>query len=146
VSGDFETLRSAVLNGRKGKIDVFLANLGNVGAYMPRLDFTRGFFQVGGFMVEDKRWFSTPQEAAEAALGSGAPIIVAVGLDDAYVEQVQTLAKAIKAKGGRTLLVAGLPKDHVEAFKAAGVDDFIHVKSDVHAVLSGLAKGLGVIQ
>jgi methylmalonyl-CoA mutase len=40
--------------------------------------------------------------------------------------------------------VAGLLKDHAEAFKEAGVDDFIHVKSDVLAVLGGLAKGMGV--
>jgi methylmalonyl-CoA mutase len=144
LSGDFEALRSAILKGRKGKLDVFLANLGPTGAYMPRLDFTRGFFQVGGLTVEDKRWFKTPQEAADAALGSGAPIVVAVGLDDTYLEQVPIFAKALKTKGGATLLVAGLLKDHAEAFKAAGVDDFIHVKSDVHAVLSGLAKGLGV--
>jgi len=147
LSADFEALRSAVVRERKGRPDVFLANLGPIGAFMPRLDFTRGFFQVGGFAVEDRRWFKTPEEAAGAALDSGAPIIVAVGLDDAYVEQVPAFAKAVKAAGAgpaRTLLVAGLLKDHAEAFKEAGVDGFIHVRSDVHAVLSGLAKGLGV--
>jgi methylmalonyl-CoA mutase len=147
LSSDFEALRSAILGARKGKLDVFLANLGPVGAYMPRLDFTRGFFQVGGLTVEDKRWFRTPEEAAEAALVSGAPIIVAVGLGDTYVEHVPALAKAIKVSPlgqGRTLLVACLPKDHAEAFKETGIDDFIHVRSDVHAVLGGLAKGMGV--
>ena len=146
LSADFEALRGAVIKERKGKLDVFLANLGSIGAYMPRLDFTRGFFHVGGFTVEDRHWFKTPEEAAKAALDSGAPIIVAVGLDDTYVEHVPVLAKALKASQGKTLLVAGLLKDHAEAFKGAGVDDFIHVKSDVHAVLSGLAKGLGVIR
>jgi methylmalonyl-CoA mutase len=140
----FETLRKAMIRARKGKTDVFLANLGPVGAYMPRLDFTRGFFQVGGFSVEDKSWFKTPEDAAKAAIASGAPIVVAVGPDDTYVEQVPALASTIKASGGRTVLVAGLLKEHADAFKASGVDDFIHVKSDVHAVLSGLAKGLEV--
>ncbi|MDR0499523.1 MAG: acyl-CoA mutase large subunit family protein [Holophagales bacterium] len=139
-----ETLRKAMIRARKGKTDVFLANLGPIGAYMPRLDFTRTFFQVGGFSVEDKSWFKTPEEAAKAAIDSGAPIIVAVGLDDTYVEQVPALAGTIKASGAKTVLVAGLLKDSADAFKAAGVDDFIHVKSDVHAVLSGLAKGLEV--
>lgn len=140
----FENLRKAMIKNRKGKTDVFLANLGPVGAYMPRLDFTRGFFQVGGFTVEDKNWFKTAEDAAKAAVASGAPIIVAVGLDDTYVEQVPVLAKAIKAAGSKTMLVAGLLKEQADAFKAAGVDDFVHVKSDVHTVLSGLAKGLGV--
>jgi methylmalonyl-CoA mutase len=97
LSADFEALRTAILGARKGKLDVFLANLGQVGAYMPRLDFTRGFFQVGGFTVEDKCWFKTPEEAADAALASGAPLIVAVGLDGTYVEHVPALAKAVKA-------------------------------------------------
>ena len=44
----------------------------------------------------------------------------------------------------KTVLVAGLLKEQADTFKAAGVDDFIHVRSDVHAVLSGLAKTMGV--
>jgi methylmalonyl-CoA mutase len=139
----FETLRKAVLAAKK-RPQVFLANLGPVGAYMPRLDFTRGFFQVSGFEVADQAWFKTPEEAAKTALESGASVVVAVGLDDTYVEAVPVLAKALKAGGVKTVLVAGMLKDHADAFKAAGVDDFIHVRSDVHAVLSGLAKNLGV--
>ncbi len=144
--GPLECLRRSVLAFRadhKGP-QVFLANLGPVGTYMPRLDFTRGFFQVGGFDVADQAWFKTPEEAAKAALESGAPVVVAVGLDDTYLEAVPVLAKALKAGGAGTVLVAGLLKDQAEAFKAAGVDDFVHVRSDVHAVLSGLAKMMGV--
>jgi methylmalonyl-CoA mutase len=139
----FETLRKAVLAAKQKPV-VFLANLGPVGTYMPRLDFTRGFFQVGGFEVADQAWFKTPEEAAKAALESGAHVVVAVGLDDTYVEAVPVLAKALKAGGAKTVLVAGMLKDHADAFKAAGVDDFIHVRSDVHAVLNGLAKTMGV--
>lgn len=143
----FETLRKAVLAYRathQGP-QVFLANLGPVGAYMPRLDFTRGFFQVGGFEVADQASFNSPEEAAAAALASGAGVVVIVGLDDTYVAQAPAVAKALKAAGkAPVVLVAGLLKDHAEAFKAAGVDEFIHVKSDVHAVLSGLAQTLEV--
>jgi methylmalonyl-CoA mutase len=142
----FEGLRKAVLTYRAKHpgAQVFLANLGPVGTYMPRLDFTRGFFQVGGFEVADQAWFKTPEEAAKAALESGAPVVVAVGLDDTYLEAVPVLARALKAGGVKTVLVAGLLKEQADAFKTAGVDDFIHVRSDVHAVLSGLAKTMGV--
>ena len=142
----FETLRKAVLayRAKHAGPQVFLANLGPVGTYMPRLDFTRGFFAVGGFEVADEAWFKSPEEAAKAALASGAPVVVAVGLDETYVEAVPALAKALKAGGVKTVLVAGLLKEQVDAFKAAGVDDFIHVRSDVHAVLNGLAKTMGV--
>jgi methylmalonyl-CoA mutase len=146
AAGVFEGLRKAVLayRAKQSGPQVFLANLGPMGTYMPRLDFTRGFFQVGGFDVADQAWFKTPEEAAQAALASGAPVVVAVGLDDTYLEAVPVLAKALKAGGVKTVLVAGLLKEQADAFKAAGVDDFIHVRSDVHAVLSGLAKTMGV--
>lgn len=142
----FETLRTRVLAFRQGKAtpQIFMANLGPVGAYMPRLDFTRGFFQVGGFQVEDQQSFNSAQEATQAALQSGAPIVVVVGLDDTYIAQVPELAAALKKGGVKTVLVAGLLKEQADAFKAAGVDDFIHIKSDVLAVLSGLAERLGV--
>jgi methylmalonyl-CoA mutase len=142
----FEGLRKAVIafRAKRQGPQVFLANLGPIGAYMPRLDFTRGFFQVGGFDMADQAWFKTPEEAAKAALESGAPVVVAVGLDDTYLEAVPVLAKALKAGGVKTVLVAGLLKEQAEAFKAAGVDDFIHVRSDVQAVLCGLAKTMGV--
>jgi len=143
----FETLRKSVLayRAKHQGPQVFLANLGPVGAYMPRLDFTRGFFQVGGFEVADQAWFNTPEEAAAAAQASGAGVVVMVGLDDTYVAQAPALAKALKAAAKPpVVLVAGMLKDHAEAFKAAGVDEFVHVKSDVHAVLRGLAQTLEV--
>jgi methylmalonyl-CoA mutase len=71
-------------------------------------------------------------------------VVVAVGLDDTYLEAVPVLARLLKAGGVNTVLVAGLLKEQADAFKAAGVDDFIHVRSDVQAVLSGLVKTLEV--
>ena len=44
------------------------------------------------------------------------------------------------------LLLAGYPADHVEAFKAAGVDDFIHLAANCQALLSTLQKKMGVAQ
>ena len=56
------------------------------------------------------------------------------------------MAPALKeARPGVLVVVAGLPKDHVDAFKAAGVDEFIHVRSDVHAMLAALRPEVGVM-
>lgn len=144
----FEQLRCAVLAWRKKQPagpQVFLANLGPVGDYMPRLDFTRSFFQVGGFEVAHDQWFENADAAVAGALASGAKIVTIVGLDDSYPEAVPKLAQALKkAPGELIVIVAGFPKDHIEPFKAAGVDEFIHVRSDVHAVLSALAQKIEV--
>jgi len=141
----FEGLRGAV--GRHGDdkaTTVFCANLGNVARYMPRLDFTRGFFQTGGFTVEADRFFGSPEEAAEAAKLSGAHTAVLVGLDDTYAEQAAAAAEALKAAGVATVLMAGAPGDNADALAEAGVDGFINMRSDAHAELTKLAASKGV--
>jgi len=143
----FESLRLAVRDravADAGAAAVFCANLGDVARYMPRLDFTRGFFQTGGFTVLADRYFAGPDDAALAARESGARTAVIVGLDATYAEQGVAAAVALKAAGVETVILAGLPQDLVAALKAAGVDEFIHVRSDAHAVLSALARSKGV--
>ena len=41
------------------------------------------------------------------------------------------------------LFLAGYPPEHIEAFKQAGVDDFIHLRANCHDLLANLqAKAL----
>jgi methylmalonyl-CoA mutase len=143
----FETLRLAVK--AKAAVDaaavtVFCANLGDVARYMPRLDFTRSFFQTGGFAVLADRFFAGPDEAAAAARENGARTVVMVGLDATYAEHAAAVAAALKAAGVETVILAGSPADLIATLKAAGVDEFIQVRSDAHAVLSALARSKGV--
>lgn len=143
----FEKLRSAVSawRGDSDTPQVFLANLGPVAGYMPRLDFARNFFQVGGYRVASDQWFETPGDAARAAADSGAPVAVIVGLDTTYAEQAVDAAERLSgAEGIKRVILAGMPKDILDDLKAAGVDEFIHLKSDVLASLEGLADTIGV--
>ena len=41
-------------------------------------------------------------------------------------------------------MLAGLPRDLLDDLRDAGVGEFIHVRSDAHAVLSKLAASKGV--
>jgi methylmalonyl-CoA mutase len=143
----FEDLRHKVLAWRKGRSgpQVFLATVGPVAEFMPRLDFTRGFYAVGGFEVGGGESFENAQAALDAAVASGAPVVVITSTDDRYPEAVPVIAGGLKAaRPGVHVVLAGLPKDLAETFKAAGVDEFIHVRSDVHASLSGVAARIGV--
>jgi len=141
----FEKLRLAVqAHPDRDQVTVFGACLGDVARYMPRLDFTRGFFQAGGFTVQADRYFASAAEAAAAAKRSGAATAVIVGRDETYAEQAADTARALKDAGVQTVLLAGLPADLEDALQAAGVDQFIHVRSDCHAVLSDLARTKGV--
>jgi len=42
------------------------------------------------------------------------------------------------------IVMAGYPKDDLETLKAAGVNDFIHVRSNLLETLSGYQQRLGI--
>ena len=68
--------------------------------------------------------------------------------DETYPELVPAFARAVKAaKPAVTVVLAGLPADAavVTAFRAAGVDEFIHVRANVPQVLANLLKQIGVL-
>jgi len=141
----FERLRLAVQrHPEAGATTVFCANLGDVARYMPRLDFTRGFFQAGGFTVQADRWYETPADAAAAAMQTTAETAVIVGRDETYAALAAETARELKDAGVETVILAGLPADLVDELRTAGVDEFIHVRSDCHTVLSDLARTKGV--
>ena len=58
--------------------------MGPIPQHKPRADFTLGFFEVAGFKVLSNTGFATSEEAAEAALASGAPIVVVCSTDATY--------------------------------------------------------------
>jgi methylmalonyl-CoA mutase len=146
ASEKFEAMRAfaeVYLTKHGARPKVFLANYGPLPKHKPRADFSTDFFSVGGFEVISNAGFSTPEAAAQAALESGAPVVVICGTDDVYPEIVPPLTQAIKsAKPAVTVILAGYPAEQIEAHKAAGVDDFIHIRANVVEVLSKLQQAL----
>jgi methylmalonyl-CoA mutase len=135
LTESFERLRQRVETkfaeeGRK--IRIFLANMGPIPQHKPRADFSRGFFEVAGFEVIGNNGFETADAAADAALASGAPVIVICSTDATYPDYVPALTQRVKAaKPEVTVIVAGRqPPETVEAFNAVGVDDYIHVRAN----------------
>ena len=146
----FEQLRFAVESFLPAKPEsrpeVFLANMGPVTQHKARADFSTEFFQIAGLRVHSPSGFTSATDAAGAALASGAGIIVICASDETYPEIVPALTSTIKAKQPETLVVvAGYPKENVAAFKKAGVDEFIHPRSNVYETLSGFLTKLGIL-
>ena len=137
----FENLRALVSASDKKK--VFLANMGPLRQFKARADFSTGFFQPGGYEVLENLGFKTVEEAAAAAKASGAQVAVVCSTDDTYPEIVPALVPQLKAAGFFVVL-AGYPTEQIEAFKAAGVDEFIHLRANCFQVLSGIATKLGI--
>lgn len=131
---------------RRHRPKVFLANMGPVGQHKLRADFTTAFFQTVGFEVESPAGFDSPEAAAEAAVKSGAQVVVACSTDPTYPDIVPALAHMLKAKRPKAILmVAGYPKDHLDAFREAGVDEFVHIKANALEILIHTLIKIGVL-
>ena len=149
LSAKYEALRAAAAtykdnNGHGPKL--FLCNLGALRRHKARADFTKGFFQSGGFEVISPAGFESP-EAAVAALGdSGASLTVVCGTDGDYEENFASYASAIKQAHPNTrVLLAGFPGAKEADYRAAGMDDFVFVKSDNYATNRQALELLGVL-
>lgn len=147
----FETLRAAstALAERGGaRPKVFLAKMGPALQHKARADFSAGFFAVGGFEIMAKQTFATAEEAVAAAAKAKADVVVLCSTDETYPALVPAFAPAVRAGLPKaTIVLAGLPADAavVTAFRAAGVDEFIHVRANVYDVLAGLLKKMGAL-
>ncbi len=148
-SEGYEALRTAAdayakKHGARPKI--FLAKMGPVLQHKARADFSAGFFSAGGFEMLGKETFETAEAAAKAAVASGAPAAVLCSTDDTYPELAPAFAKAVKAaKPELKVILAGLPADETlaAAYKAAGFDDFIHIRANVRGMLAAIQKSIG---
>lgn len=145
----FECLRQrtemyAQEHGRRPK--VFLAGYGNPAMRTARATFSGDFFGVAGFEILPDTMYPDAVTAGKESAKADAEIVVICSSDDDYVASGADFAKAFKAAApGKTLVLAGYPADAVEDLKAAGVDDFIHVKVNALEALKGYQEKLGII-
>ena len=147
ASEGFEKLRNISLDIKKktGSFPkVFLANMGTLKEYKARADFSRGFFEVGGFEVIYPPGFTDVDKAIKTAIKEKPEAIVICSTDDNYRELVPAFTKTIKNKKlGIPLILAGYPKDKVEEYKNLGIDEFIYLGADAYKILSSLLNKIG---
>ncbi|MGE5424423.1 MAG: methylmalonyl-CoA mutase family protein, partial [Syntrophothermus sp.] len=131
----FESLRMETEKRMKSgnqKPRVFLLTIGNPAMRKARATFATNFFGCAGFEIIDNAGFKTAKEGIAAALESKAGFVVICSSDEEYATLVPAIASGIKSAGMKTkVIVAGYPKEILEELKKAGVDDFIHIRSNV---------------
>ena len=136
----FEELRMQTeRSARRPK--VFLLTYGNLTMRKARSGFATNFFGVAGYEIIDNPGFATPEEGAKAALESKADVVVLCSSDDEYAELTEPVCKVLKGKV-KSLVLAGFPKEMVETYKGYGIDEFIHVKTNVLDCLTQFNKML----
>lgn len=145
----YEELRDAAdayraKNGHGPKI--FLLNLGVLKRHKARSDFSKAFFEAGGFEVIVSPGFEDSESAVAALKKSGADITIVCGRDDDYEAKLVDMLKAVKSSMPKVdAILAGFPGENEAAYKAAGMDDFIFVKSNNYETNLKYLKKLGAL-
>ncbi len=147
---DYEELRYAASRfaAKTGKAPQILqANIGPSRRYRGRADWTSAFFQAAGFEMLNDEDFNSAEEAANRLRSSEAKIAIITSDDDTYAEKAEEVSKALKsANPGATIILAGALNDDLTAkVKAAGVDDFVHMKVNNYDFNRKLLETLGVL-
>jgi methylmalonyl-CoA mutase len=122
------TLDHALASGRYPK--VLLLTRGDVKMKGARSNFCLNFFGCAGFEME----------VSEEHAGTDADLIILCSSDPEYLAFAQDVCPKVKVP----VLVAGNPKEQIEALKSAGVQGFVHVLSDAIETLTEWQSRLGM--
>lgn len=101
---------------------VLLLKRGDVKMRTARANFALNFLGCAGFEITE----------SEEYAGTNADLIVLCSSDPEYLSFAQEVCSATKIP----VVVAGSPKDQIDALKAAGVQGFIHIASDAVEILT----------
>ena len=127
AASEFEALRlQTEASGKRPK--AFMLTIGNLAMRQARAQFSCNFLACAGYEVVDNLGFATVEEGIEAAMAAKADIVVLCSSDDEYAEYA---VPAFKALAGRAMfIVAGAPAC-MDELKAAGIENFNHVRVNV---------------
>ncbi|MDR0976860.1 MAG: methylmalonyl-CoA mutase family protein [Prevotellaceae bacterium] len=138
AASEFEALRlQTEASGRRPK--AFMLTIGNLAMRQARAQFSCNFLACAGYEVVDNLGFDSVEAGVEAAVKAKADIVVLCSSDDEYADYA---VPAYKALDDRALfIVAGAPAN-MDELKAAGIENFIHVRVNVLETLKEYNKKL----
>ena len=120
LAAPFEAIRRRTA-AMKRPPRVLLLTRGDLKMRTARANFCLNFFGCAGFEIEPS-----------GELNDAADLIVLCSSDPEYL----ALANEICPRTSVPVLVAGNPKDQIEALRAAGVQGFVHIQSDAVKTLT----------
>jgi methylmalonyl-CoA mutase len=127
LADEFEALRMETEKSSH-RPKVFMLTIGNLAMRQARAQFSANFFACAGYEVIDNLGFDTVEEGVEAAMKAKADVVVLCSSDDEYATYG---IPAFKALNGRAIyVVAGAPAC-MDDLKAAGIENYVHVRVNV---------------
>ncbi len=148
VAEPFENLRyrteQHTLNGNKKPL-VYLLPFGDITMRNARANFSRNFFGVAGYEIMDADAYDNDENMLKQISIHNPDIIVLCSSDIEYGSLGINISKTIKKHyPEKILVVAGNPTESIEILKENGINDFIHIKSNILETLENFHKILNI--
>jgi len=144
AAAPFEKLRFATdrfaQNHRRPR--VWLLTLGDLAMRRARAQFAGNFFGCAGYEIIDHSGFASAEEGIAAAKNEKPEIVVLCSDDKTYEDVALTVYEALKKE--TMVVLAGYPGPLADKLKAAGMEHFIHVRSNLLEELQKFNKILGI--
>lgn len=108
--------------------------------HKPRADFISGLLSAGGIHALRSDEIHTVQEALEFIKASSAKQFIICGDQTSYNSFGPELALEIKKEYDVKLYLAGIPEERESEWHTAGIQDFLHVRSNAYQSLSSILQ------
>lgn len=142
----FEELRLATEN-HDTTPHVLNLPLGNKKWRKGRSTYSANFFGCAGYHIEDPIGFEDADAAIKAVQEQHPDIIVICSSDKEYKELVPAICNGLENFDNQPLVVlAGYPKEDIESYKNADVDEFIYSDCNVLETLTRFQQKLNIIE
>lgn len=108
---------------------VFLFKYGNPVWMAARGAFSANFFACAGYEILDRATFNSIEAGIRNAIKERADMVVLCSSDDAYAETAPVIQNELKDHA--LVVIAGYPEQSIDALRDAGIEHFIHMKSNL---------------
>jgi methylmalonyl-CoA mutase len=149
IAEPFENLRFCteqhVLKGNKKPL-VYLLPFGDIAMRNARANFSRNFFGVAGYDIMDAEPYDNDEEMLKLIKQHNPDIIVLCSSDQEYGTTGLNILNTINnAFPNVNVVIAGNPTEYIEILKEKGVNEFIHIKSNILETLESFHKKLKIM-
>lgn len=121
---------------------VWMLTYGNLAMRKARAGFAANFFACAGYEIVDNIGFESVEKGIEAAKAAKPSVVVLCSSDEEYADHALKAYQALK--NDAIVVLAGNPAETVELLKNAGMQHFIHMRSNVLETLIDFQKQLGI--
>lgn len=116
---------------------VEIVSFGQLTMRKARAAFAYDFMGVSGFEIRSEQSFDSVKSAVEKSASSDANVVVMCSSDPDYSESALDFVQDFRSKNtSKVLILAGYPEEIQASLLEAGLDGFIHMRSDIFKTLT----------